>query len=64
MIVDEVFVKVKEWNVECIEMLVKIKVNVDKVFFDFMREIKFCKEDGLKLVKLKKLKRLRKCVVL
>lgn len=48
----------------CVEMLVKIKVNVDKVFFDFMREIKLCKEDVLKLVKLKLGKKKRKCVIL
>lgn len=54
----------KEWNVVFVEMLVKIKVNVDKVFFDFMREIKLWKEDGLKLVKDNKRKKKKKCVIL
>ena len=61
---DEALAKAKEWNVECIETSAKTKANVDKVFFDLMREIKSRKEDGLKPAKPKKPKRSRKCVVL
>lgn len=66
---DEALAKAKEWNVACVETSAKTKANVDKVFFDLMREIKSRKEDGLKQPKKQKKKqagegRKRKCVIL
>ena len=66
---DEALAKAKEWNVACVETSAKTKANVDKVFFDLMREIKSRKEDGLKPDKKHKKKqagegRKRKCVIL
>ncbi|KAJ7391950.1 hypothetical protein OS493_016257 [Desmophyllum pertusum] len=61
---DEALAKAKEWNVACVETSAKTKANVDKVFFDLMREIKLRKEDGLKPVKIKTNKKKKKCVIL
>ncbi|KAL9968450.1 hypothetical protein ACROYT_G026827 [Oculina patagonica] len=61
---DEAQAKAKEWNVDCVETSAKTKANVDKVFFDLMREIKLRKEDGLKPVKQKTGKKKKKCVIL
>jgi len=61
---DEAQGKAKEWNVACVETSAKTKANVDKVFFDLMREIKLRKEDGLKPVKQKPGKKKKKCVIL
>lgn len=61
---DEALAKAKEWNVACVETSAKTKANVDKVFFDLMREIKSRKEDGLKPAKKPKKEKKRKCVIL
>ena len=61
---DEAQAKAKEWNVACVETSAKTKANVDKVFFDLMREIKLRKEDVSKPVKPKPGKKKRKCVIL
>lgn len=61
---DEAQTKAKEWNVAFVETSAKTKANVDKVFFDLMREIKSRKEDGLKPVKTHSGKKRKKCVIL
>lgn len=61
---DEALAKAKEWNVAFVETSAKTKANVDKVFFDLMREIKSRKEDGLKPTKKPKKPKKKKCVIL
>ena len=56
--------RAKEWKVACVETSAKTKANVDKVFFDLMREIRSRKEDGLKPVKNPGRRKKKKCVIL
>lgn len=57
--------KAEEWKVPYVETSAKTKENVDKVFYDLMREIRSRKmEDGSKPGGKKTTKRKRKCVIL
>ena len=57
--------KAEEWKVPYVETSAKTKENVDKVFYDLMREIHSRKmEDGTKLADKKKKPKKRKCTIL
>lgn len=64
---EEALEKAQEWNVPYVETSAKTRANVDKVFFDLMREIKSRKmDDGTKPGRTgkKKKKKGKKCVIL
>lgn len=62
---EEANAKAAEWNVPYVETSAKTNVNVDKVFFDLMREIKRRKvETETQLNKIDKKTKKRKCVIL
>jgi Ras-related protein Ral-A len=62
---DEANAKAAEWNVPYVETSAKTNVNVDKVFFDLMKEIKRRKvESETQLNKTDKKTKKRKCVIL
>jgi len=62
---EEANAKAAEWNVPYVETSAKTNVNVDKVFFDLMREIKRRKvESETQLSKTDKKTKKRKCVIL
>lgn len=42
---DEIESKIREWKVPYVETSAKTRTNVDKVFFDLMREIRARKND-------------------
>lgn len=57
--------KAEEWKVPYVETSAKTKENVDKVFYDLMREIHSRKmEDGSKSADKKKKVKKRKCTIL
>lgn len=61
---EEAQVKAMEWKVAYVETSAKTRANVDKVFFDLMREIRSRKMDeGAKPTKTKGKKK-KKCVIL
>lgn len=62
---EEANAKAAEWNVPYVETSAKTNVNVDKVFFDLMREIKRRKvETETQLNKTDKKTKKRKCFIL
>lgn len=62
---DEAKAKAEEWNVPYVETSAKTKANVDKVFFDLMREIKNRKiDDGAKPSNKVGRRKKKKCIIL
>lgn len=62
---EEALEKAQEWKVPYVETSAKTRANVDKVFFDLMREIKSRKMDeGSKDAGKRKKKKGKKCVLL
>ena len=62
---DEAKAKAEEWSVPYVETSAKTKANVDKVFFDLMREIKNRKiDDGAKPSNRVRRRKKKKCIIL
>lgn len=66
--IEEAQTRAQQWNVPYVETSAKTRANVDKVFFDLMREIRSRKQEASKLTNGKKSKKRekgkKKCVIL